>query len=237
MATPPAAAAPAAPASVTAVAARLAPDAALKPWPVLRQGTNGAWPKVTVRSLQYLLDSRGAKLAADGVFGAGTKTAVVAFQRAHHLTADGVVGAQTWGALLVTVKLGSTGYAVRAVQDQADFRVAKYGYSVAVDGIFGPTTQLFVRAFQLSAGLPSDGVAGQLTWQALVTEAQCAPAGVCPCHHPARHVARQAACVPCPAPPPRPARQKIAPRTPMTLTGTASTSPVSASPGPHHQPA
>ena len=59
-----------------------------------------------------------------------------------------------------------------AVQDQADFRVAKYGYSVAVDGIFGPTTQLFVRAFQLSAGLASDGVAGQLTWQALVTEAQ-----------------------------------------------------------------
>jgi peptidoglycan hydrolase-like protein with peptidoglycan-binding domain len=169
VASPPAAAAPA---SVTAVAARLAPDAALKPWPVLRQGTNSAWPKVTVRSLQYLLDSRGAKLAADGVFGAGTKTAVVAFQRTHHLTADGVVGAQTWRALLVTVKLGSTGYAVRAVQDQADFRVAKYGYSVAVDGAFGPTTQLFVRAFQLSAGLASDGVAGQLTWQALVTEAQ-----------------------------------------------------------------
>jgi len=159
-------------ASVAVTAARLAPDAAVKPWPVLRQGTNSAWPKVAVRSLQYLLDAHGAKLTVDGVFGAGTKAAVAAFQRAHHLTADGVAGPQTWGALIVTVKLGSTGFAVRAVQDQANFRVAKYGYSLTVDGIFGPTTQLFVRAFQLSAGLPSDGVVGALTWQALVTEAE-----------------------------------------------------------------
>jgi len=174
----PAVAAPAATASVatasvvTATVARLAPDASLKPWPVLRQGANSAWPKVTVRSLQYLLDAHGAKVTVDGVFGAKTTAAVAAFQRAHRVTADGVVGTQTWGALIVTVKLGSAGFAVRAVQDQADFRVAKYGYSLAVDGICGPTTQLFVRAFQLSAGLASDGVVGQLTWQALVTEAQ-----------------------------------------------------------------
>jgi peptidoglycan hydrolase-like protein with peptidoglycan-binding domain len=171
----PAAAAPAATATAsvaTVTAARLAPAAALKPWPVLRQGTNSAWPKVTVRSLQYLLNASGVKLTVDGVFGAKTKTAVVAFQRAHHLTADGVAGTKTWAALIAPVKLGSTGFAVRTVQDQANFRVAKFGYSLAVDGIFGPTTQLFVRAFQLSAGLASDGVVGSLTWQALVTEAE-----------------------------------------------------------------
>jgi peptidoglycan hydrolase-like protein with peptidoglycan-binding domain len=167
-----AAAAPATASVATVTAARLAPAAALKPWPVLRQGANSAWPKVTVRSLQYLLDARGAKVTVDGVFGAKTKAAVVAFQRAHHLTADGVVGKQTWGALIVPVKLGSTGFAVRAVQDQANFRVAKFGYSLAVDGIFGPTTQLFVRAFQMSAGVAPDGVVGLLTWQALVTEAE-----------------------------------------------------------------
>ena len=144
----------------------------LQPWPVLRQGPNSIWPKVTVRSLQYLLDARGAKVPVDGVFGAKTRAAVVAFQRARHLTADGVAGANTWAALIVPVKLGSTGYAVRAVQDQANFRVAKFGYSLAVDGIFGPTTQLFTRAFQLSAGLAPDGVVGALTWQALVTEAE-----------------------------------------------------------------
>jgi peptidoglycan hydrolase-like protein with peptidoglycan-binding domain len=175
----PASAAVAAPAGTTSAgttatvtATRLASAAAIKAWPVLRQGTNSAWPRVTVRSLQYLLDAHGAKLPADGVFGAKTKVAVVAFQRAHHLTADGVVGTKTWGALIVTVKLGSTGYAVRAVQDQANYRIAKYHYSLAVDGIFGPTSQLFARAFQLSAGLPSDGIVGARTWQALVTEAE-----------------------------------------------------------------
>jgi len=163
-------AAPAATASAATVTARLAPDAALKAWPVLRQGTNSAWPKVTIRSLQYLLDAHGAKLAADGTFGAGTRAAVVAFQRAHHLTADGAVGAQTWGALIVTVKIGSTGYAVRAVQDQTNYRAAKYGYSVALDGIFGPTTQLAVRAFQAAGKIAADGIVGSVTWQALVTE-------------------------------------------------------------------
>jgi peptidoglycan hydrolase-like protein with peptidoglycan-binding domain len=172
----PAAAATAAPAAAVSVATVTAPEpapaAALTGWPVLRQGANSTWPKVTVRSLQYLLDAHGAKLPADGVFGAKTTAAVAAFQRAHRLPADGVAGAQTWGALIETVRLGSTGYAVRAVQDQGNYRAAKFNVSVKVDGIFGSTTQLFVRAFQLSAGLASDGVVGTRTWQALVNEVQ-----------------------------------------------------------------
>ena len=169
-----AAAAPAATASVTSTvtvkAMRLASAQALQPWPVLRQGTNSAWPKVTVRSLQYLLNARGAKLAVDGVFGAKTRAAVVAFQRAHHLSADGVTGAKTWAALVVTVKLGSTGPAVRAVQDQANFRNLRDGHSLAVDGVFGPKTQAWVRGFQQAEGFRADGIVGPLTWQALVTE-------------------------------------------------------------------
>jgi peptidoglycan hydrolase-like protein with peptidoglycan-binding domain len=165
-----AAAATTATTSAAAVTTRLAPDAALKGWPVLRQGPNSTWPKVTVRSLQYLLDARGAKLAADGIYGAKTTAAVVAFQRAHHLTVDGVVGAKTWGALIVTVKLGSTGPAVRAVQDQANFRNLRNGHSLNVDGIFGPKTQGWVRGFQQAEGFKADGVVGPLTWQALVTE-------------------------------------------------------------------
>jgi peptidoglycan hydrolase-like protein with peptidoglycan-binding domain len=157
------------PAAEGAVAARLAP-AAPSGWPVLRQGANSTWPQVTVRSLQYLLDAHGARLPADGAFGAQTMAAVAAFQRAHHLTADGVVGAQTWADLIVTVKLGSTGYAVRAVQDQGNYRAAKFGVTVAVDGLFGPTTQLFVGAFQTADGLTADGVVGTVTWQALVNE-------------------------------------------------------------------
>ena len=83
-----AAAAPAATASVTSTvsvkAMRVASAQALQPWPVLRQGPNSAWPRVTVRSLQYLLNARGAKLTVDGIFGAKTKSAVVTFQRAPH---------------------------------------------------------------------------------------------------------------------------------------------------------
>jgi peptidoglycan hydrolase-like protein with peptidoglycan-binding domain len=169
-----AAAAPAATASVTSTVAvkamRLASAQALQPWPVLRQGANSSWPKVTVRSLQYLLNARGAKLTVDGIFGAKTRAAVVAFQRAHHLPADGVTGAKTWGALIVTVKLGSTGSAVRAVQDQANFRNLRNGHSLNVDGIFGPKTQAWVRGFQQAEGFKADGVVGPLTWQALVTE-------------------------------------------------------------------
>lgn len=158
--------------SVTGQALRLASAEALQPWPVLRQGANSAWPRVTVRSLQYLLNARGAKLTVDGVFGPKTKAAVVAFQRAHHLTVDGVVGAKTWGALIVTVRLGSTGSAVRAVQDQANFRNLKGDGSITltVDGIFGPKTQKWVRGFQSALGFTVDGVVGPLTWQALVTE-------------------------------------------------------------------
>ena len=169
-----AAAAPAATASVnstvTVEAMRLSSAQALQSWPVLRQGANSAWPKVTVRSLQYLLNARGAKLTVDGIFGAKTKAAVVAFQRAHHLPADGVIGAKTWGALIVTVKLGTTGSAVRAVQDQANFRNLKNGHSLNVDGIFGAKTKTWVQGFQKAEGFKADGIVGPLTWQALVTE-------------------------------------------------------------------
>jgi murein L,D-transpeptidase YcbB/YkuD len=145
-------------------------------WPELRQGSNSAWPKATVRSLQYLLNAHGAKLTVDGVFGPKTKAAVVTFQHAKGLTASGVVQASTWRALVVTVHRGSAGPAVRAVQDQINFRNLKDGRTLTVDGLFGPKTEASVRAFQRAlaaevAGFRVDGVVGPQTWQALVSEA------------------------------------------------------------------
>jgi peptidoglycan hydrolase-like protein with peptidoglycan-binding domain len=45
-----------------------------------------------VRELQEALVSKGFGLDVDGVFGPGTKAAVVAFQTAEGLTPDGIVG-------------------------------------------------------------------------------------------------------------------------------------------------
>ena len=145
-------------------------------WRVLREGSNVQWPPATVRSLQYLLDAHGAKLTVDGAFGPLTKAAVLAFQRAHGLPANGVVEAATWRALIVTVHLGSSGNAVRAVQDQANFRNLKNGHTLDVDGLFGPKTRAWVVGFQnamktMVPGFQVDGIVGPQTWLALISEA------------------------------------------------------------------
>jgi peptidoglycan hydrolase-like protein with peptidoglycan-binding domain len=163
------------PVSAAAVSAN-ATTQTLEPWPVLSQGSNNTWPLVTVRSLQYLLNAHGAKLTVDGLFGPKAKAAVITFQRSHGLAATGMVNAGTWRSLIVTVRQGSVGPAVRAVQDQINFRNNKDGRTLIVDGIFGPKTAAAVKAFQRAMsvevpGLAVDGIVGPRTWQALVTEA------------------------------------------------------------------
>ena len=135
-------------------------------WPVVRRGSDGQ----PVRSLQYLLRARGHTVAVDGAFGAGTDRAVRAFQRSRGLTVDGVVGPATWRALLITVRRGSRGDAVRAVQDQFQFRNQSGDPSkgLRVDGIFGADTERSVRAFQRAVELPADGIVGPRTWNQLI---------------------------------------------------------------------
>jgi peptidoglycan hydrolase-like protein with peptidoglycan-binding domain len=114
--------------------------------------------------VQYLLRQAGLSVTVDGNFGSGTETAVKTFQSGHGLTADGVVGSKTWPALIVTVRNGSTGEAVKAVQSQLNTR----GYGLTVDGAFGAKTETAVRSFQSSAGVGADGVVGPMTWSRLV---------------------------------------------------------------------
>ncbi len=142
-------------------------------WPVLRQGSSNA--AVSVRSLQYLLNAHGAGLAVDGIFGPWTNTAVRDFQSRKGLVVDGIVGPRTWSALLVTVRRGSIGPAVKALQDQMNARsVAAGGKAyLAVDGIFGPKTEAAVYYYQNRVadywGLAVDGIVGPQTWQPLIS--------------------------------------------------------------------
>jgi peptidoglycan hydrolase-like protein with peptidoglycan-binding domain len=134
--------------------------ASLNPWPTTRQGSK----EHQVTTLQYLLQAHGHTVTVDGVFGAQTGDAVRAYQRAKDLPDDGVVGPDTWQALLVEVRPGAKGSAVRGLQ--SEFRLGE-----RADGVYGPMTERAVRAFQQDAQLLVDGVVGPRTWQALVTGA------------------------------------------------------------------
>jgi peptidoglycan hydrolase-like protein with peptidoglycan-binding domain len=144
----------------------------LSPWPLVRQG-DGDHP---VRTLQHLLRSRGHAVAVDGIFGPLTDGAVRGFQHAQGLAVDGIVGPNTWGALISVVRQGSSGDAVRGVQEEFQFRNLSGDPSkgLAIDGVFGPKTDAAVRGFQqaLNVDIPSvavDGIVGPITWRALVS--------------------------------------------------------------------
>ncbi len=145
----------AAAAAVAAVAAQ-----AQSSWPVVKSGQRG----VDVATVQLLLTAQGQPTGADGVFGPATAAQVKAFQRAKGLTADGVVGPKTWAKLIVTVKTGSRGPAVTALQKQ----LTDNGHPATADGAFGPATGSQVKAFQKARGLTADGIVGPDTWARLV---------------------------------------------------------------------
>lgn len=70
-------------------------------YPYLAQGDH--LPAVGV--LQKLLNRTGGSLAADGIFGPLTRTALVNFQRARHMPPSGVVDQTTWARVVSGAKL------------------------------------------------------------------------------------------------------------------------------------
>jgi peptidoglycan hydrolase-like protein with peptidoglycan-binding domain len=150
------------PAVLTTAQATAAPNIPkASTWPVVKKGDTGG----RVRAIQYLLDARGATLTVDGIFSTATENAVKAFQKKNMLTQDGIVGPNTWPKLIITVKNGSKGDAVKAVQWQLR---NEYGFTtLKVDGIFGTATGNAVKAFQKKYKLTQDGIVGRNTWMAL----------------------------------------------------------------------
>jgi peptidoglycan hydrolase-like protein with peptidoglycan-binding domain len=144
----------------------------ISPWPLTRQGDE----QHPVQTLQYLLCERGYGVTVDGIFGPKTDAAVRAFQRQKGLAVDGIAGPNTWSALIVTVKQGSQGDAVRGLQEEFQFRnlSGDPNKGLQVDGNFGPRTDAAVRGFQqaLHLDIPSvtvDGIVGPVTWRTLVS--------------------------------------------------------------------
>ena len=63
-------------------------------------------------------------------------------------------------------KEGSSGENVRSVQ----YLLTAHGYSLAIDGVFGPLTKGAVEAFQAAHGLGVDGIVGNQTWPQLIVQ-------------------------------------------------------------------
>ena len=116
-----------------------------------------------------------------GNFGERTEAAVKAFQKAKGLTADGVAGTKTLNAIAVAVdkaggsssgssstnmKLGSTGTAVSALQQNLTTLGYYYG---DMTGHYGNLTQQAVKKFQKAKGLTQDGVASTATLNAITS--------------------------------------------------------------------
>ena len=126
-------------------------------------------------------------MASDGIFGAATREAVVAFQRNYGLVADGIVGQATWNRLCevstqiatgtasdefpgTLLQVGSSGASVLKMQRYLNY-IANTDTNiprVATDGIFGSATRNAVVAFQRQFGLTADGIIGQQTWNRIV---------------------------------------------------------------------
>ena len=159
--------------------ATVAPEANASGYQVLQKGSSGN----AVTALQEALIELGFLSGnADGLFGAGTESAVIAFQEKNDYPATGIVdvnlqaflysgkpknakGVKTEVKTLapvegVTIRLNDRGAQVRTVQT----RLKELGYYTGeITGEYNTATRDAVKAFQKKNGLTVDGVCGTNT--------------------------------------------------------------------------
>lgn len=111
----------------------------------------------------------------DGVFGEETERAVTAFCEANCLEASAIIDEKIWAQLVdESYNLGDRTLYLRMPYfhgndvRQLQHALGALGFACgAMDGIFGAHTELALRRFQTNLGLPSDGIAGAYTFDAL----------------------------------------------------------------------
>lgn len=163
---------------------------------VLKRGSRGSGAATVQYYLAVLARFYGSipPVEIDGVFGAGTENAVIAFQRLFGLAQDGVVGRDTWRALSSAyaevisgidvfedgvapypgkvLAISSTGRDVQTVQSYLAYIASNISLipKITPDGVFGAQTETAVRTFQKLYGLEQTGTVGAATWNAIGSE-------------------------------------------------------------------
>ncbi len=171
------------PPAVVAPTATVPPTASASGYTVQFSGMSGSVVRAIQEALTELKFYAGK---VDSQFGAGTLSAVMAFQASNALPANGIADAATQYLLFegkpknasgraaevatlppiegVTARQGDSGELVERIQSR--LRELNF-YTGVIDGKYGSGTVSAVKRFQRSAGLNADGTAGDVTQRAL----------------------------------------------------------------------
>lgn len=154
---------------------------------LLRYGSRSEQVKRLQTELNEVMD---CNLAVDGIFGNGTKSCVLAFQKKYSLSQDAIVGPKTCNKLnslylnsnnddvvdtdnntsglylntTTTLLKGSNGTYVRVLQEMLNKTTH---CNLEIDGNFGYKTEWCVRKYQEENNLGIDGKVGPMTRQSL----------------------------------------------------------------------
>ncbi|AWY04858.1 endolysin [Microbacterium phage Floof] len=134
-------------------------------------GTAAATTSELTRQRQdWLNHSRGEKLSEDGIQGAATTAAIKRYQGFLGVTADGIWGPGTQAAhqryydsVMAPAPAAQGPVTYRAIQAGLN----KFGYGLAVDGIWGRKSSNALADFQRKRGLTPDRIVGPKTRAAL----------------------------------------------------------------------